>query len=87
MKKISLKDLVRSEIEPLSREQLKNVMGGMISAVTTTTARPAATTATGGDDCSYRCNCQNGTSVNIDCKGMTTAQIIALCVRMCGVPD
>jgi len=84
MKKISLQDLIQSKIEPLSREQLKNVMGGMISAVTTTTVRAVTTTLA---ECTYRCRCSSGLYANIDCKGMTTAQIIALCEQMCKVPD
>jgi len=36
MKKLSLKSINLSEIEQLSREQLKNVMGGFIGSTETT---------------------------------------------------
>lgn len=79
MKKISLQDLIQTEMEPLSRDQLKNVMGGTVGAVTTTTTnRPMP--------CTYKCTCENGLYANIDCQGMTTQQIVDTCIRMCNVP-
>jgi len=79
MKKISLQDLVQTEMEPLSREQLKNVIGGMISNGGVTTTAPATTTK----PCSFKCTCANGLYSIIDCTGSTSAQVLAICEQTC----
>ena len=52
MKKISLKNLNLNETEALSREQLKNVLGGYGGGTTGTIPLP-----TGGPNCSFTCEC------------------------------
>ncbi|MNW00441.1 hypothetical protein D3C71_1959350 [compost metagenome] len=82
MKKISLKDLMFTDGEPLSREQLKNVMGGAVGYNGVTTTKPVTTTV-GGSGCSFTCNCPDGTSSTINCTGLTTAQAVAACASSC----
>ncbi|MBL1408208.1 hypothetical protein [Sphingobacterium faecale] len=59
MKKISLKTLNLKEIEQLSREQLKDVIGGWVSSTSGTTTT---------EDCSASCQNQGDSCRNADCK-------------------
>ncbi|WP_426791640.1 hypothetical protein [Sphingobacterium sp. WOUb80] len=67
MKKISLKNFNLKEIEQLSREQLKNVLGGYVPKATDVTlpGDPTGTTtyAQSGTRCSsdqHLCKCKSG---------------------------
>jgi hypothetical protein len=59
MKKISLKNLHLKEIELLSREQLKEVLGGVGGSTIGTTTT---------EDCSVNCVADGGSCTSSDCK-------------------
>lgn len=56
MKKITLKNLNLVEVEQLSREQLKDVLGGSIGITSTAT------------NCAVECDGSNSSCVTVDCK-------------------
>lgn len=80
MKKISLKDLILNQVDQLSREQLKNVLGGYAGSstggATTTNAHPCGTS-----DCTSDADCSGE---NPKCHS-TTCISNNETVRFCGV--
>ena len=89
MKQLSLKNLNLKEVEQLSGEQLKNVLGGYTYG-TNTDGGDGGTG--GGTECSYDppnyfCDCGNGKSAGIDkCSsgcGEDTSCLEARCTDYC----
>lgn len=68
MKKISLKSLNLKEVEQLSREQLKDVLGGWSNS----TDNPAFGTTT-AEDCATSCSNQGDSCKTADCKSGSCA--------------
>lgn len=83
MKKISLKNLNLNEVESLSREELKNVLGGF--AAGTTTGESRCVTA----DCHFvqsgggtvRGKCEENSEKKCVCKGDSASVIHEPCVK------
>lgn len=79
MKKISLKNLNLKEVEQLSREQLRDVLGGWTGGTSETGEPPE----TGEEHCEFECKCEDGTSKAIDCVGLTTEVVLEECLDFC----
>lgn len=77
MKKISLKKLNIREVEKLSREQLKNVLGGWTGS----------TGETGNSEdnlTNHSCNCSNGKICSVSPHNSPTPeQVAAACAKCC----
>lgn len=71
-----------NETEALSREQLKNVLGGYGGGTTVTIPLP-----TGGSNCSFTCECigTDGSyyNISVSCAGLTSDQMVGLCDSKC----
>jgi hypothetical protein len=82
MKKISLKNLNLNETVSLSREQLKNVLGGYSGGTGTSVGLP-----TGGPNCEFTCECiaSDGSYYNkyVSCAGLTSDEMVGLCDSKC----
>lgn len=74
MKKISLKNLNLDEVEQLSRDQLKNVLGGYSAG---TTGAPAY--------CAASCTCPSGYISNVD--GTSAYALTATCTGCAAVDN
>lgn len=83
MNKISLKNLNLKEVEQLSREQLKNVLGGFTGGTGGTGTDGGTTGGCGIADCS----CDNGNpGTVIACDEISCEECVALCDVHCNPP-
>lgn len=80
MKKISLKNLNLNEVDQLSREQLKNVLGGYTVGTSSGITTEKVTT-------NYDCNCSSGKHCFVSVANNPTSDQIKQACESCCNPD